>query len=144
MVEPVNMANPISRGFFGKIPSRGDFVGRGLPSSFVKPWETWVVEALKSSRSLLGETWSEAWMEAPVWRFALPGGTCGPDAALGLVLPSIDRVGRAWPLVIAAVFHGCQKTPDAARGKHFLDETEDAALDAIAADMEPDMRFGLA
>lgn len=129
-------------GFFGKLPSRGDFVGHGLPRSFLAPWEAWVAEAMTASRALLGEAWMEAWMEAPVWRFALPGGACGPDAALGLVLPSVDRVGRTFPLLLAALFPARGPAPLPAGGAAFLDAAEAAARDAIADDLSPDELAG--
>ncbi len=132
------MARPFPRGLFGKLPSRGDFVTRGLPRSFLDPWEAWVTQALAASRALLGDAWMEAWMTAPVWRFSLPAGACGPAPVLGLMLPSVDRVGRAYPLTVAVVFPGCQGAPDPEAGTLFLDEAEDAARDALADDIDPD------
>ena len=35
-----------------------------------------------ASRSALDTEWLPAWLEAPVWRFALTAGVCGPDAAV--------------------------------------------------------------
>jgi type VI secretion system protein ImpM len=125
----------IHRGFEGKLPSRGDFVGRGLPRSFLRPWQAWVDAALSASRRMLGEAWLPAWLEAPVWRFAMQGGACGPDAVLGLMLPSVDRAGRHYPLTVAAVFIGVQAAPaDVA----WLDAVEAPALDALALDHAPE------
>lgn len=134
-------AGPL-RGFFGKLPSRGDFVGQGLPRAFLAPWEAWVAEAMSASRALLGEDWLAAWMEAPVWRFALPGGACGPDAALGLVLPSVDRVGRTFPLLLVALFPARGPAPLPTGGLAFLDAAETAARDAIADDLAPEELAG--
>ncbi len=125
----------IHRGFDGKLPSRGDFVGRGLPRTFLAPWRAWVDAALSSSRSRLGEAWLPAWLEAPIWRFALPAGTCGPDAVLGLMIPSVDNVGRHYPLTLAAAFAGMSAVPAAFA---WLDEIEVLALDALARDVTPD------
>lgn len=127
-----------ARGFFGKIPARGDFVGRGLPASFLDAWEAWVARAMAASRNLLGGDWEQAWMIAPVWRFSLAGGVCGPDPVLGLMLPSVDRVGRCYPLVLAAVLGGLAGTPDPDCGAEFLDAAEDAARSALADDLDPD------
>ena len=44
-----------------------------------------------------------AYLEAPVWRFALPPGMCGERAVLGLMLPSVDKAGRYFPLTFAAL-----------------------------------------
>jgi type VI secretion system protein ImpM len=125
----------IHRGFDGKLPSRGDFIGRGLPKSFLTPWQAWVDASLTASRRTLGETWLPAWMEAPIWRFTLPADACGPDAVLGLTLPSVDRAGRHYPLTVAAVFAGI-RTPPADTA--WLDAVETLALDALALDHPPE------
>src|SRR5262249_23889417 len=39
----------------------------------------------------------------PIWRFALSPGLCGAGAATGVLMPSVDRVGRYFPLTIVAV-----------------------------------------
>ncbi len=126
-------------GFDGKLPSRGDFVGSGLPRSFLVPWQAWVSAALVASRAALGTAWLPAWLEAPIWRFTLPGGACGADAVLGLLLPSVDRAGRHYPLTVAAVFDGRVAAPDAEAGRLWLDAAESLALDAVAHDRAPEM-----
>lgn len=125
-------------GFDGKLPSRGDFVGRGLPRGFTMPWQEWVEAALAASRAALADGWVAAWLEAPIWGFALPGGACGPDAALGLLLPSVDRAGRYYPLTVAAVFPGQTAAPDPEAAAVWLDHVTAVALDAIAHDIAPD------
>ena len=90
-------------GFFGKLPARGDFVRNGLPGSFVDPWDGWLRLVLAGSREILGPEWLPAWLEAPVWRFALAPRLCGGAAALGVMLPSVDRGGRYFPLTFATL-----------------------------------------
>ncbi|WP_372620158.1 type VI secretion system-associated protein TagF [Falsiroseomonas sp.] len=123
-------------GFLGKLPARGDFVSRGLPRGFAEPWDAWLAEAMSGSRAILGEDWLPAWLEAPIWRFALPAGHCGPEAAAGVMLPSVDRSGRHWPLTLAATFAGLSAAP--APDPAWLDLLEAAGLDAVLADAEPD------
>ncbi len=80
-------------GFSGKLPARGDFVARGLPRSFAEPWDAWLSEVVPGSRAILGEGWLDAWLEAPIWHFALPAGHCGPYGARDgrvRVLPSVS------------------------------------------------------
>ncbi|MFJ5300603.1 type VI secretion system-associated protein TagF [Pseudomonas sp. NPDC088368] len=88
-------------GFYGKLASRGDFVSRGLPQSFIKPWDVWLASGLQVSQQQLGEDWLNAYLVSPLWRFALAAGVCGPDAVVGVLMPSIDRVGRYFPLTMA-------------------------------------------
>lgn len=125
-------------GFFGKIPSRGDFIRRGLSSSLIDVWEAWVGQAIGASRALLGDGWDEAWMVAPVWRFTLADGVCGTAPVLGLMMPSVDRVGRLYPLMIAVELTGQTGMPDPDEGLAFLDLAEDAGRDALADELEPD------
>ncbi|MCC8992186.1 MAG: type VI secretion system-associated protein TagF [Candidatus Contendobacter sp.] len=93
---------PESTGFFGKLPSRGDFIGRHLSRSFLEPWDDWLQAAIAASRIQLGESWRDYYCTSPIWRFALGPGLCGPAAHAGILMPSMDRVGRYYPLVIAA------------------------------------------
>jgi type VI secretion system protein ImpM len=128
-------------GFHGKLPVRGDFVRAGLPSSFVTPWDGWMARVLAGSQDILGEAWRPAWFEAPIWRFALAGGVCGPHAALGLFLPSVDRAGRLYPLTLAVLVEppvaGAHAL--AAAGGAFLAAAQLAGLDALEQDLEPDI-----
>lgn len=89
-------------GFYGKLASRGDFVSRGLPQSFIGPWDSWLAAGLLASQSL-GDRWLNAYLVSPLWRFMVAPGVCGPQAAVGVVMPSIDRVGRYFPLTVAVL-----------------------------------------
>ena len=93
---------PESTGFFGKLPGRGDFISRHLPRSFLDPWDDWLQAAIAASRSQLAESWRDYYCTSPIWRFALGPGLCGPAAYAGILMPSMDRIGRYYPLVIAA------------------------------------------
>lgn len=90
-------------GLFGKVPAHGDFVRRGLPTSFVAPWDAWLQAGVARAREAKGASWTEVWDSAPAWRFALPAGACGPDAVAGVMLPSEDQVGRRFPITLAAL-----------------------------------------
>jgi len=94
---------PIALGIYGKMPAHGDFVRRGLPSSFVTPWDAWLAAGVAAAREQLAEGFAQVWDDAPAWRFALPAGVCGPDAVAGVMLPSEDTVGRRFPLTAAAL-----------------------------------------
>jgi type VI secretion system protein ImpM len=124
-------------GFCGKLPARGDFVSIGLPRGFVEPWHDWMQRMLAASRSALGEDWLPIWNVAPIWRFALSAGSCGPDAALGLWMPSVDRVGRQFPLTFAAVAAEIGIAALIRDSGSFLARAETAGLDAIAAGLDP-------
>lgn len=133
---PGAVTRPAMLGFLGKLPARGDFVARGLPRSFREPWDAWAAAMMPASRALLGEDWLPAWLEAPVWRFALPPGLCGPAAATGVWLPSVDRAGRHWPLTLAAVLPGVAGAPAAAGP--WLDALEEVGIAAVMEDAGPE------
>ncbi|BCX16626.1 MAG: hypothetical protein KatS3mg117_0308 [Geminicoccaceae bacterium] len=87
-------------GVFGKLPARGDFVAYRLPASFTDPWHGWLVRGLADARLSLGDRLTELWRVAPAWRFVLAPGLAGPNAATGVLVPSVDAVGRTFPLCI--------------------------------------------
>ena len=121
-------------GLYGKVPAHGDFVRRGLPSSFVAPWDAWLQDAVAAAREALGIGWSDAWDHAPAWRFALPAGACGPDAVAGVMLPSQDTVGRRFPVTLAALLPAGAPTPMPA----WFDRVEAAALAGRAGAADAD------
>jgi len=87
-------------GFFGKIPSHGDFITRNLPRGFLDKWDDWLQSGIAESKAQLGDGWLDIYLTCPVWRFAIKGGICG-GAWAGIMMPSVDRVGRYFPLTIA-------------------------------------------
>lgn len=94
-------------GFFGKLPARGDFVGRRLGQDFRSAFDEWLQKSIATSKRQLESAWLPSYLNAPIWRFVLGPGLCGTVPALGVMMPSVDRVGRYFPLVIAAQLPGC-------------------------------------
>ncbi|APX11994.1 type VI secretion system-associated protein TagF [Tateyamaria omphalii] len=90
------------RGFFGKIPQAGDFVSAGLPRDVETTFDNWLRAAMRESQMRLGRGWLDAFLVTPVWRFVLEAGSRGADPVSGVMMPSVDRVGRYFPLVVAA------------------------------------------
>lgn len=93
---------PESPGFFGKVPEFSDFLSRRLPRSFLEPWDAWLQQGIVSSRERLGVSWLDTYLTSPLWRFLLAPGVCGPVAWAGVLMPSVDRVGRHFPLTVSA------------------------------------------
>jgi len=102
MPEALTRPDDLSIGFFGKLPSHGDFLSRRLPRSFVDPWDSWLQTVIASSREQLAEAWLEIYLTSPIWRFAVSPGLCGDRTWTGVLMPSVDRVGRYFPLTLAA------------------------------------------
>lgn len=93
----------MSEGFgaFGKIPGMGDFLRVNLPASFIQAWDTWLQTSMLEVREQLGEGWNDAYLSAPIWRFTLPAGAAGSRCVSGILMASVDRVGRQYPLTLA-------------------------------------------
>jgi type VI secretion system protein ImpM len=132
------LPNTAAIGFYGKIPARGDFIQAGLPRSFIGPWDAWMQRMIAASRFVLGEKWLPAWLEAPVWRFALLPGVCGPGAVIGLYMPSVDCVGRYFPLTLAAVAPETEASALMQGGVGFFAAAEHAGRDALANNLPPE------
>lgn len=98
--EPVNVV-----GYHGKVPSYGDFVSRGLPATFIGSWDIWLQEAIYTSRQQLGDNWLDYYLTSPLYRFALSPGICGDSAWMGTLMPSVDKVGRYYPMTISLKDH---------------------------------------
>jgi type VI secretion system protein ImpM len=88
-------------GLFGKLPAKRDFVAVGTPRDLLTPWERWMQGGVAASRQALGEAWQDAYLRAPLWRFWLGADLCGATVA-GAFMPSVDGVGRYFPLTVFA------------------------------------------
>lgn len=88
-------------GLFGKLQSKRDFIAVAVPRNFLSVWEPWVQGGISASRMDLGERWQDSFLTAPVWRFWLGADICG-TAATGAIMPSMDGVGRYYPLTLVA------------------------------------------
>lgn len=120
-----------SVGFFGKLPRAGDFVQRRLPPRFVEAWDRSFELAVDDSRRALGNHWQEAYRTSPVWRFMLAPGVCTDAAWVGVMGPAVDRVGRCFPMVIAAPLVGdLASVEQALCGEDWFDALERVHLDA--------------
>ena len=134
------MPGAVIVGFYGKLPSRGDFVRSGLPRDFTDRWDDWLQSVMAGSRTLMGDAWLPAFLEAPVWRFTLPRGLCGERAALGVMLPSVDKAGRYFPLTFAVLLPDDDTigVDDA-----WLDCCEAAGRAAVEQDASPEQIAGM-
>jgi len=125
-------------GWYGKLPTLGDFASRRLEPSFIEPWDTWLATGLAGLRERASDTWLEHYLSSPVWRFVLMPGVILPDTAMaGVLMPSVDRVGRYFPLTIAAPM------PSLPTSSHGLDalqtwlyQLDDVAADALHEDWD--------
>ena len=103
--------NTIMRcGLFGKLGAKRDFIALATPRGFLEAWEPWVQASLSASRHQLGDRWQQAFLTAPVWRFWLGAEICGTTVA-GAIMPSLDGMGRYYPLTLHAIADAGARLP---------------------------------
>jgi type VI secretion system protein ImpM len=131
-------------GWYGKLPSLGDFASRRLAPSFIEPWDDWLAAGLAAWREQSPDGWLDAYLASPSWRFVLmpgclpgtPGGVAGDGSAwAGVLMPSVDRVGRYFPLTLVRRLAGLPADPQQLDGLlRWLHRLDDLALDVLHDD----------
>jgi len=91
-------------GWYGKLPALGDFASRRLTPEWIAQWDGWLATGLHQLREAAPDTWLDDYLASPAWRFALLPGSLpdgsGEGLRVGVLVPSVDRVGRYFPLVV--------------------------------------------
>lgn len=120
----------MTAGYFGKLPMRGDFIQRNISAEFVHTWDNWLQSVISASNHNLGHQWLNYYLVSPIWRYLIP--QQGQTYQLGVMLPSVDKVGRYFPFTICTSI-----TPetDASRiiskNRDWFDTAENIALQAL-------------
>ena len=127
---------PSEVGFYGKLPSHGDFLSRRVSEAFVRIWDPWLQECMAASHATLGrEHWLDVYLTSPVWRFGCAAGVCGPEPLVGLMVPSVDRVGRYFPLtVVTTLPREASLLTAIAILEPFFERAERLVIDTLAAE----------
>ena len=128
-------------GFYGKLPSHGDFLRRRVSDAFVDAWDAWLRESLAASREALGPRWLDLYLTSPAWRFACAAGACGPAPVIGLVAPSVDQVGRYFPVAVVSELPAHFSLVTAAASPRFFDSAERLVIEALASEWVDFDRF---
>ncbi|MFZ3582467.1 type VI secretion system-associated protein TagF [Loktanella sp. DJP18] len=115
---------------FGKIPALGDFIRIAAPPAFTGPRDQWVQAVLVAGRAACGRDWQDIYLSAPIWRFTLSPGLAGPQGVLGIIMPSVDQVGRQFPLTLFIPAGSDASATHAANAALFA-RLEDVALEAL-------------
>jgi len=123
-----------SAGWYGKIPATGDFITRRMPPAFSEAWDRWLQSAIAGSRERLGGRWRDTFLSMPIWRFVLSPGMLTPNAWAGIMAPSVDAVGRYFPLALASALPSASLNIFATltAAESWYDDIETIALSAIA------------
>jgi type VI secretion system protein ImpM len=127
-------------GFFGKLPSHGDFLERRVGSAFRDQWDDWMQRCIVESQQELAGRWLDCYLTSPMWRFYLCDGVTGSASYAGVLLPSVDRVGRYFPLtVVVELPSGIAAADFAQAAAGWFDEIEQLCADAL---QNPDFDLG--
>lgn len=128
-------------GWYGKLPSLGDFASRRLSPGFIEAWDGWLADCLADWRRREPQTWLDGYLTGSSWRFVLMPGVLPelPDAWVGVLMPSVDNVGRYFPLTLAQALPCLPEAParlEALLG--WLQQLDDLAVDALHDDWHID------
>lgn len=126
------MMNNRTVGLYGKLPAHGDFIHRNLPSHFINAWDAWLQSYMGSLQEQIGEDWLDLYLTSPIWRFALSEGVIDHQAWVGIMLPSVDRVGRYFPFSIAKPVAAGSNPFDLIAQSAWFEALENASLLALA------------
>lgn len=85
---------------FGKLPSLGDFVARGLDFSLRDAIDSWLSAQMQQGRDRFAAEFEPRYDGAPAWCFV----DCDPDGRWsgGALCASVDAAGRRFPVLLAA------------------------------------------
>ena len=128
-------------GWYGKLPTLGDFASRRLEADFIDAWDDWLAAGLAEWQGREPVGWLDAYLAGPSWRFLLMPDALGPGAAplAGVLMPSVDRVGRYFPFTLAQPLARLPSQADElASLLDWLHRLNDVALDAMQDDWPVD------
>jgi type VI secretion system protein ImpM len=123
-------------GYFGKLPTLGDFIQLLLPQDFVNPWHEWVQRSMASAKESLGQEFLNYYLNCPAWKFLLSPGVCGLQAVAGLTIPSVDKVGRYFNFTFSTILpEGVDVCVYALNNQAGFIALEELALDILEQDL---------
>lgn len=123
-------------GLFGKLPAHGDFIYRDLPSHFINAWDAWLQGYVASSQQQLGESWLDIYLTSPIWRFVVSDGVVDGQCWAGILLPSVDRVGRYFPFSIVTKAPSSANPFAIAQQNSWFEGVEQLALAALSGHLQ--------
>lgn len=134
-----DMDSMIEVGFYGKLPTYGDFIQKRLPTDFINPWHEWLQSGMMACRERDQEGWMSYYLNCPAWNFVLASGICGQQPVAGVTIPSVDRVGRYFNFTMASILPSEVNPPVfASTQSQWLEGLENLALSVLEEDLDQD------
>ena len=126
-------------GLYGKLPAYGDFLVRNLSAEFINPWDEWLQHFIAGSKEQIGENWLDIYLTSPVWHFTLSPGVIDNKTWAGVMMPSVDRVGRYFPVSMVKPFSSSVCPVSFMHDQHaWFNELEKHCLDALDGRIDVD------
>ncbi|EXU74444.1 type VI secretion system-associated protein TagF [Erwinia mallotivora] len=93
-------------GWYGKLPSAGDFLKRRFPETLWQQWTQWFQVGLLNWQKNEQEhpENEKQFSNAPVWNFVVPPMLGSQLVQMGCLLPARDNVGRQYPVCALLTF----------------------------------------
>ena len=133
------MNTNLNIGLYGKLPAYGDFISRNLPPGFVNLWDEWLQHFVSGSQEQLGEGWLNIYLTSPIWRFVLSPGVIDQHMWAGIMMPSVDRVGRYFPISLVQSFDSkINPVKFMLKQTDWFNTLEDACLSALNGVIDAD------
>ena len=120
-------------GIFGKLPAKRDYVQSAMPQPLMELLDPWLQAAVAQSRNDMGQAWLQTYLASPIWRFWLGDRVAG-RSILGALMPSVDGVGRYFPLLCAGVYNAPIAPPDIDPQNDWFDRLESHMLASLSDD----------
>jgi type VI secretion system protein ImpM len=95
--------------------------------------DPWLQAAVAQSRNDMGDAWLQTYLASPIWRFWLGNRVAG-RSVLGALMPSVDGVGRYFPLICVGGFEDSIAPPDIDPQDEWFETLEGHMLAALADD----------
>jgi len=105
------LENEARFGFFGKLPINGDFIHRNLPNHFIHRWDNWLQENILACQEQFQNEWLQHYLTSPIWRYFIAPSVMDGNAYIGILAPSVDSVGRYFPMTIVAPISPAKASP---------------------------------
>lgn len=124
-------------GYYGKVPAKGDFVSKGLSREVMDKFHEFFSAGLQSTIDQLEGSWLEYYSVGPIWYFFIQPEVVNKSAWLGIWMPSVDRVGRHFPLLIMEpIENDISSLADLGYYQHSILEFENMILDTLESDID--------
>ena len=120
-------------GIFGKLPAKRDYVMNGMPPELMEVLDPWLQSAVAQSRNDMGQGWLQTYLASPIWRFWL-GSRIAGRTIVGALMPSVDGVGRYFPLCCAGIYDHPIAPPDLDPHDEWFEKLEENMLATLSED----------